>query len=1172
MIACTKRRLHPDPPLGAGSALPVVHSSPGLLSPLDAPTVSGGDCERFGLGAFAPYQIRCRMLRVQTLAVLLVCSLASLLRPTRQCSAHRVALQCHLPKRDRQEPEAPRASLFPNTARGRVLHAGPLLCLRGGGDHWNNNYQPPQDHGQSPPPTVYGQYGRGRGGYGSYGRGGPGGGGDDAGSYNAYSHGARDGQDVGHGGEWQERGPWERAGGWGQGRGRGGGYDNFRAGGYEVLQDGYGSYYGGRGGRGEYRSRGYLGRGRGGRGAAYRGDYRGRGAVYRGRGAGYSAYPPPPTLEPHQLPPVASTGGALGMLGMLQEDTGVQGGLVGGSAYGQYGGGDAGNSRYGQSKRGAYPTSAQGYSTRGEGWAVGADGVDEGLGAIAMKRRGGDLSSPQVQKKLTAGAYAAGWKGANGSGEEQGVGVPSPVKRELFASGVQGHERRIESVAAAGEGAADEDSGRDAEEMYERKMKALKHRDPDTVEVISEPEAREREHYWLQQRYMKQMPEVLVKLSLGQQRTIAESNPQRHRQLSPQASELVGLASNVFDTISKYDHLGAGSAGGGDAQGRAGALEGEVSGQAGVRDGRRGGCEGKRQGDSGDGLKYTWEHNYLSDEEIDFADGERFFRPYEPLELQLGREAVAYWERHKWDDYRSPIYDRPEILRNDSRRAAMEKDMDDELQEVAKVLLYKTLPERGREGEYVDGVLQIDTRVAREMVEALDSLQNASGQAGDTTSDVCGTVLSVETGVATAEEGVEEARGECATAGKGRRGRPPTPRAGTPQDVEGDTVVKSLTPSLQQDGPSRESTGKAMGGGGGDGTVAVRSELNKLFIKSLLTQQPWVDVFDRIVPVSRGSDGAAGRGDARDDARIQDIICELARVGVCGLDEEADVPCRELACQMSDSFDDGTGDAPFFGDPSGSLNRLDSFWENGEPEDKWRNPSPPAQHRSTPNGPLPALLPDSTPAGGAYMAGGAGVGGSGGGIPSAGSVGDGPTPLHRLVDDGLRPGGGGGDNLQLVEIAQRLGISLKYSEPPERAIATKQWVVYEYEGSPLRLMRNIPVSECSYYLFGRDDSLEQLLQQKFICLAEQTVSGQHAVLQFRKHAESSSHLVVLREGMTELDEDPDGGNPYMIDLSSTNGSYLNGERMEAGVFYRLKEGDSLRFAHGHREYRLLQQR
>jgi pSer/pThr/pTyr-binding forkhead associated (FHA) protein len=45
--------------------------------------------------------------------------------------------------------------------------------------------------------------------------------------------------------------------------------------------------------------------------------------------------------------------------------------------------------------------------------------------------------------------------------------------------------------------------------------------------------------------------------------------------------------------------------------------------------------------------------------------------------------------------------------------------------------------------------------------------------------------------------------------------------------------------------------------------------------------------------------------------------------------------------------------------------------------------------------------------------------------------------------------------------------------------------------------------------------------------------------------------------MTEVDEDA-GGNPYIIDLASTNGSFLNGERMEAGVYYRLKEADTLR--------------
>ena len=90
-------------------------------------------------------------------------------------------------------------------------------------------------------------------------------------------------------------------------------------------------------------------------------------------------------------------------------------------------------------------------------------------------------------------------------------------------------------------------------------------------------------------------------------------------------------------------------------------------------------------------------------------------------------------------------------------------------------------------------------------------------------------------------------------------------------------------------------------------------------------------------------------------------------------------------------------------------------------------------------------------------------------------------------------------------------------------------------------------------------------------LPEQTVSGQHAVLQFRTTAESTSQMVILRDGLTEADNDV-GGNPYVMDLSSTNGSFLNGERMEAGVYYRLKEADSLRFAYGEREYRLLIQR
>ena len=161
------------------------------------------------------------------------------------------------------------------------------------------------------------------------------------------------------------------------------------------------------------------------------------------------------------------------------------------------------------------------------------------------------------------------------------------------------------------------------------------------------------------------------------------------------------------------------------------------------------------------------------------------------------------------------------------------------------------------------------------------------------------------------------------------------------------------------------------------------------------------------------------------------------------------------------------------------------------------------------------------------------------------------------------------DNLRLISIAQRLGIQLKYSEPPERGVPQLSWQMHEYDGGVC--LRVIDVSRASYFLLGRDQTLEQLLGRNLILLPEQTVSGQHAVLQFRSAAESSSHMVILREGLTEADHDA-GGNPYVIDLSSTNGSLLNGERMEAGVYYRLKEADSLRFAYGEREYRLVLQR
>lgn len=45
--------------------------------------------------------------------------------------------------------------------------------------------------------------------------------------------------------------------------------------------------------------------------------------------------------------------------------------------------------------------------------------------------------------------------------------------------------------------------------------------------------------------------------------------------------------------------------------------------------------------------------------------------------------------------------------------------------------------------------------------------------------------------------------------------------------------------------------------------------------------------------------------------------------------------------------------------------------------------------------------------------------------------------------------------------------------------------------------------------------------------------------------------------------------PYIMDLGSTNGTWLNGERVEAAHYYELLESDMLRFGNSSREYVLL---
>lgn len=76
-----------------------------------------------------------------------------------------------------------------------------------------------------------------------------------------------------------------------------------------------------------------------------------------------------------------------------------------------------------------------------------------------------------------------------------------------------------------------------------------------------------------------------------------------------------------------------------------------------------------------------------------------------------------------------------------------------------------------------------------------------------------------------------------------------------------------------------------------------------------------------------------------------------------------------------------------------------------------------------------------------------------------------------------------------------------------------------------------------------------------------SVSNQHAVIQFReidKQDEFGNHYYEI--------------NPYVMDLESTNGTHLNGEKIDSARYYELRHGDVIKFAGSSRDYVVMKQK
>jgi smad nuclear-interacting protein 1 len=127
------------------------------------------------------------------------------------------------------------------------------------------------------------------------------------------------------------------------------------------------------------------------------------------------------------------------------------------------------------------------------------------------------------------------------------------------------------------------------------------------------------------------------------------------------------------------------------------------------------------------------------------------------------------------------------------------------------------------------------------------------------------------------------------------------------------------------------------------------------------------------------------------------------------------------------------------------------------------------------------------------------------------------------------------------------GVVLKFSEPPEARAPNTQWRLYVFKKE--ELLQTLHVSKQSAYLLGRNRDIAD------IPLEHPSCSSQHAVLQYRALPNPETGKLNCQ--------------PYLMDLESTNGCFINGIRIDSARYYQLKKGDVIKFGASTREYVLL---
>lgn len=141
---------------------------------------------------------------------------------------------------------------------------------------------------------------------------------------------------------------------------------------------------------------------------------------------------------------------------------------------------------------------------------------------------------------------------------------------------------------------------------------------------------------------------------------------------------------------------------------------------------------------------------------------------------------------------------------------------------------------------------------------------------------------------------------------------------------------------------------------------------------------------------------------------------------------------------------------------------------------------------------------------------------------------------------------------KLAEETNRVrGVTLLFTEPPDARKPNIRWRLYVFKGGEM-LNEPLYVHRQSCYLFGRERRVADIPTDHPSC------SKQHAVLQFRQVEKEQP------DGMTSKEV-----RPYLMDLGSTNKTFINDNPIEPQRYYELFEKDTIRFGNSSREYVLL---